>query len=65
MKTYQYGAQYALITGATIAAYTTFTITTTSWRTKFRRQANAADNKAATAAVESLLNYEAVKVCSN
>ena len=32
-------------------------------RTQFRRQANAADNKAATVAVDSLLNYEAVKVC--
>ena len=31
-------------------------------RTQFRRQANAADNKAATVAVDSLLNYEAVKV---
>ena len=31
-------------------------------RTKFRRDANKADNKAATAAVDSLLNYEAVKV---
>lgn len=43
-------------------AYTGFTITTTSWRTKFRKQANAADNKAATVAVDSLINYEAVKV---
>jgi ABC transporter ATM len=42
--------------------YTIFTITTTSWRTKFRKQANAADNKAATVAVDSLINYEAVKV---
>jgi ABC-type transport system involved in Fe-S cluster assembly fused permease/ATPase subunit len=44
--------------------YTAFTILTTSWRTKFRKQANAADNKAATAAVDSLINYEAVKVGS-
>jgi hypothetical protein len=34
-------------------------------RTQFRRQANAADNKAATVAVDSLLNYEAVKVCAH
>ena len=33
-------------------------------RTQFRRQANSADNKAATVAVDSLLNYEAVKVCT-
>lgn len=31
-------------------------------RTKFRKQANAADNRAATMSVDSLINYEAVKV---
>ena len=31
-------------------------------RTSFRREANKADNKAATVAVDSLINYEAVKV---
>lgn len=60
--TYQYGFKFALITSATMAAYTAFTILTTSWRTKFRKQANAADNKAASVAVDSLINYEAVKV---
>jgi ATP-binding cassette, subfamily B (MDR/TAP), member 7 len=63
--TYQYGAQFAAITAATMVAYTAFTITTTSWRTKFRKQANAADNKAATVAVDSLINYEAVKYFNN
>jgi ABC-type bacteriocin/lantibiotic exporter with double-glycine peptidase domain len=63
--TYQYGWQFAAITGATMTAYSAFTIMTTSWRTKFRKQANAADNKAATVAVDSMINYEAVKVsCS-
>lgn len=63
--TYQYGVQFAAITGATMAAYTAFTITTTSWRTKFRRQANAADNQGATVAVDTLINYEAVKYFNN
>lgn len=63
-QTYQYGAKFAAITAATMVTYTAFTILTTSWRTKFRKQANAADNKAATAAVDSLINYEAVKVGS-
>lgn len=63
--TYQYGAQFAAITAATMTAYTAFTITTTAWRTKFRKQANAADNAAATAAVDTLLNYEAVKYFTN
>lgn len=48
-----------------MVAYTAFTITTTSWRTKFRKQANAADNKGATVAVDSLINYEAVKYFNN
>ena len=31
-------------------------------RAQFRREANQADNKAATVAVDSLINFEAVKV---
>ncbi|KEF53722.1 iron-sulfur clusters transporter atm1, mitochondrial [Exophiala aquamarina CBS 119918] len=63
--TYHYGAQFAAITASTMIAYSAFTITTTSWRTKFRKQANAADNQGATAAVDTLLNYEAVKYFNN
>lgn len=63
--TYQYGAKFAAITAVTMVAYTTFTIWTTAWRTKFRRQANAADNKGSTVAVDSLINYEAVKYFNN
>ncbi|KAI9654604.1 MAG: Iron-sulfur clusters transporter atm1, mitochondrial [Alyxoria varia] len=63
--TYQYGAQFAAITAVTMVAYTAFTITTTAWRTKFRKAANAADNKGATVAVDSLINYEAVKYFNN
>lgn len=63
--TYQYGASFAAITAMTMATYTAFTIWTTSWRTKFRRQTNAADNKASTVAVDSLINYEAVKYFNN
>ena len=63
--TYQYGPKFATITALTMAAYTAFTILTTSWRTKFRKSANAADNTAATVAVDSLINYEAVKFFNN
>lgn len=63
--TYQYGAQFAAITAATMLAYSAFTITTTAWRTKFRKRANAADNRGATVAVDSLINYEAVKYFNN
>ena len=62
---YQYGSQFAAVTAVTMVAYTAFTITTTSWRTKFRKQANAADNQGATVAVDSLINYEAVKYFNN
>ncbi|KAK1962619.1 ABC transporter [Colletotrichum sublineola] len=63
--TWQYGANFAAITILTMVGYTAFTIWTTAWRTKFRRQANAADNKASTVAVDSLINYEAVKYFNN
>ncbi|KAI5793884.1 transporter ATM1, mitochondrial precursor [Peziza echinospora] len=63
--TYKYGGSFAAVTAMTMAAYTAFTITTTAWRTKFRKQANAADNRAATVAVDSLINYEAVKHFNN
>lgn len=63
--TYQYGAKFAAITTATMVAYSAFTIATTSWRTKFRKQANSADNQGATVAVDTLINYEAVKYFNN
>jgi ATP-binding cassette, subfamily B (MDR/TAP), member 7 len=65
LLTYHYGAKFAAITALTMVGYTTFTIWTTAWRTKFRRAANAADNKGSTVAVDSLINYEAVKYFNN
>ena len=63
--TYNFGWEFAAITALTMAGYTAFTIWTTAWRTKFRRQANGADNRASTVAVDSLINYEAVKYFNN
>lgn len=63
--TYNYGWKFAAVTAGTMVTYSAFTIMTTSWRTKFRKQANAADNKGATVAVDSLINYEAVKYFNN
>ncbi|KAF9585944.1 Iron-sulfur clusters transporter atm1, mitochondrial [Lunasporangiospora selenospora] len=63
--TYQFGASFAAVTAATMTAYTWFTVQTTAWRTQFRKQANAADNQAATVAVESLINFESVKYFNN
>ncbi|KAG6332766.1 hypothetical protein ID866_6322 [Astraeus odoratus] len=63
--TYKFGWDFAAITLSTLAAYTWFTVRTTSWRTQFRRDANKADNKAAAVGVDSLINYEAVKHFNN
>ncbi|GJJ68195.1 ATP-binding cassette, subfamily B, mitochondrial transporter ATM [Entomortierella parvispora] len=63
--TYQFGPSFAAVTAATMGAYAWFTIQTTAWRTKFRKQANAADNQAATVAVDSLINFESVKYFNN
>ncbi|RKP05127.1 iron-sulfur clusters transporter ATM1, mitochondrial [Thamnocephalis sphaerospora] len=62
---YKFGTPYALITASTMGAYAAFTIGVTSWRTQFRKQANAADNEAATRVIDSLINYEAVKYFGN
>lgn len=62
---YKCGTTFAGVTAATMLAYAWFTIRTTSWRTRFRKEANAADNRGATTSVDSLLNYEAVKYFNN
>ncbi|KAI8148792.1 P-loop containing nucleoside triphosphate hydrolase protein [Fennellomyces sp. T-0311] len=62
---YKFGTPYAAVTFSTIVAYTAFTVITTAWRTEFRKQANQADNEAATKAVDSLINFEAVKYFNN
>ncbi|KAJ7196441.1 P-loop containing nucleoside triphosphate hydrolase protein [Mycena haematopus] len=63
--TYKFGWDFAALTALTLAAYTWFTVRTTSWRTRFRREANRADNKAASSAIDSLINFEAVKHFNN
>ncbi|WFD35905.1 Iron-sulfur clusters transporter atm1, mitochondrial [Malassezia cuniculi] len=62
---YRCGPTFAAVAGATIIAYAWFTIRTTAWRTQFRRQANAADQRGASTSLESLLNYDAVKYFNN
>lgn len=62
---YNYGLLFAAVTLMTMIAYSVFTIKTTSWRTGFRRQANNADNQAASVALDSLINYESVKYFNN
>jgi len=59
------GPNFALLTAATVAAYTAFTVSVTSWRTQFRRTMNKADSEAGSRAVDSLINYETVKYFGN
>ncbi|QLG72958.1 hypothetical protein HG535_0E00420 [Zygotorulaspora mrakii] len=63
--TYQFGASFAGITFTTMLLYCIFTFKTTAWRTEFRREANRADNKGASVALDSLINFEAVKYFNN
>ncbi|PWN45568.1 putative ATP-binding cassette transporter protein, mitochondrial [Ceraceosorus guamensis] len=62
---YKCGPSFAAVTALTMAAYAAFTIKTTSWRTKFRKEANEADNRGASTSLDSLLNYESVKYFNN
>ncbi|WWC73639.1 iron-sulfur clusters transporter ATM1, mitochondrial [Kwoniella pini CBS 10737] len=62
---WKFGWDFAAVTVITMGLYTWFTVQTTAWRTKFRKEANSADNKGATVAVDSLINYEAVKAFNN
>ena len=63
--TYQFGGSFAAMTFSTMLLYSIFTFKTTAWRTEFRKSANKADNKAASVAVDSLINFEAVKYFNN
>jgi ATP-binding cassette subfamily B protein len=60
-----YDWRFAVVTFATIVAYTAFTVTVTEWRTRTLRRMNELDSQANTRAVDSLLNYETVKYFSN
>ncbi|XP_072178817.1 iron-sulfur clusters transporter ABCB7, mitochondrial-like [Diadema setosum] len=62
---YKLGPAFAGITLSCIAAYATFTLSITAWRTKFRMEMNRADNEAGNHAIDSLINYETVKYFNN
>lgn len=63
--TYNFGWTYAAATVATVSSYAFFTFWVTVWRAKFRRQMNAADNRAASAVTDTLMNIESVKSYTN
>ena len=62
---WRYPLSFAGITFVTVAAYAVFTIVTTNWRTRFRREMNERDNEFSGAAVDGLINYEVVKAFAN
>ena len=45
-----------------IGLYSGYTLAITQWRTKFRVRMNQAENEAGNKAIDSLINYETVKV---
>ena len=65
MLAYKCGPAFAGLTGAVIAAYTAFTIGITQWRTRFRQAMNKADSEAGKQAMDSLINFETVKLYGN
>jgi hypothetical protein len=56
------GAAFAGVSLGCVGVYAAFTLAVTQWRTKFRVYMNKAENEAGNIAVDSLINYETVKV---
>jgi ATP-binding cassette subfamily B (MDR/TAP) protein 7 len=62
---YKCGPSFGLLTIGTIGLYSLYTLGVTQWRTKFRIQMNKADNESGSKAIDSLINYETVKLFNN
>ena len=62
---YHLGPQYAVVACTTVGAYVIFTINVTSWRVGIRKEMNENENEASRKALDSLLNYENVKLYGN
>jgi len=58
---YNCGSGYVWLTATTMGTYVAYTLAVTQWRTKIRKEMNAAENMANNKAIDSLLNYETVK----
>ncbi len=61
----QFDIWFSLVTMLVIVIYAAFTFLVTRWRTRFRVEMNEAESSANTRALDSLLNYETVKVFGN
>ncbi len=59
---FNFNYRFGLVTLVTIVLYGIFTFFVTQWRTRFRLEMNEAESNSNTQAIDSLLNYETVKV---
>jgi ATP-binding cassette, subfamily B (MDR/TAP), member 7 len=59
------GTPYALVAIGTITSYTAFTVVVSNWRTEIRKKMNKEETAAGGKVVDSLINYETVKLFSN
>lgn len=62
---YKFDAKFAWVTTITILIYSAFTFVITQWRTRFRVEMNEAESSSNSNVLDSLLNYETVKVFGN
>lgn len=62
---YHFDITYAAVIFVTIVIYIALTLIVTEWRLKYRKAMNAAETKANTRAIDSLLNFETVKYFGN
>ena len=62
---YQFGWTFSGVAMGTLGVYVLFTVVVTQWRTRFRKDMNAFENKASAIAFDSLINYETVKYFGN
>lgn len=63
--TYNLGFPYAIVTTSTVGIYTYFTIKISDWRTTIRKNMNQEENIASGKVIDSLINYETVKLFQN
>jgi ATP-binding cassette, subfamily B, heavy metal transporter len=63
--TYQFDWVYLVVIAVTVGLYTVFTVKTSDWRIKIRREMNESDTDANSKAIDSLLNFETVKYFGN
>lgn len=60
-----YSLYYALLILVSVIAYVSYSVWATEWRTRFVREANIAESRSNTRAIDSLLNFETVKYFTN